>query len=217
MRYGVLGTGTVGQTLATKLVQLGHEVKLGSRQAGNEKAQAWAASAGAGASEGSFADAAAFVGLVLNATAGMASLDALSAAGAENVAGKVLIDVANPLDSSKGMPPTLSVCNDDSLGEQIQRSFPDARVVKAFNTVNAGVMVEPGVLPEPHTLFIRGNDDRPRRRSRELDTSFGWSEEDVLDLGDIIAARGMEMYLPLWLRLAGATDSWQVNVKVISP
>ncbi len=207
----------VGQTLATKLVHLGHEVKLGSRQAGNEKAVAWVASAGEGASDGSFADAATFGEVVLNATAGVASLEALTAAGAENLAGKVLIDVANPLDFSKGMPPTLSVCNDDSLGEQIQRSFPDTRVVKAFNAVNVTLMVEPGVLRERHSLFICGNDAGAKAQVRELATSFGWPGEDILDLGDISAARGTEMYLMLWLRLAGVADTWQVTVKVVTP
>jgi predicted dinucleotide-binding enzyme len=215
MRYGVLGTGIVGQTLATKLVQLGHEVKMGSRQARNDKALAWVASAGERASEGSFADAAAFGEAVINVTAGVASLDALTAAGAENLAGKLLIDAANPLDFSKGMPPTLSVCNDDSLGEQIQRSFPDARVVKAFNAVNVTYMVEPAVLPERHTLFICGNDAGAKAQVRELAMSFGWRAEDVLDLGDISAARGTETYLLLWLRLVAVVDTWRVSVKVV--
>jgi predicted dinucleotide-binding enzyme len=215
MRYGVLGTGIVGQTLATKLVQLGHEVKMGSRQAGNDKAVSWVASAGERASEGSFADAAAFGEVVVNATAGVASLDALTAAGDENLAGKLLIDAANPLDFSKGMPPTLSVCNDDSLGEQVQRSFPDSRVVKAFNAVNVTYMVEPAVLPERHTLFICGNDAGAKAHVRELATSFGWPPDDVLDLGDISAARGTETYLLLWLRLVAVADTWRVSVKVV--
>src|SRR5688500_4416619 len=132
MNIAVLGTGMVGRTLATKLVSLGHAVTMGSRQAGNEKAAAWAASTGDLASEGSFADAASSGALVINATSGTASLDALTAAGSQNLAGKVLVDVANPLDSSKGMPPILSVCNTDSLAEQIQRTFPEARVVKSL-------------------------------------------------------------------------------------
>src|ERR687885_2784507 len=156
MRIGVLGTGMVGQTIATKLVELGHEVTMGARQAGNEKGVEWAAGAGESAREGSFADAAAHGELVFNCTAGTASLEALRAAGEEELRGKVLVDVANPLDFSKGMPPTLTVCNDDSLGEQIQRAFPDARVVKALNTVNAFVMVAP---VEGTTLFVCGDDD----------------------------------------------------------
>jgi 8-hydroxy-5-deazaflavin:NADPH oxidoreductase len=140
MKLAVLGTGIVGATIASKLVALGHEVRMGSRTTGNERAVAWAEEAGAGASEGTFADAATFGEVVFNCTAGTASLEALSAAGEENLAGKVLVDVANPLDFSQGMPPTLAVCNTDSLGEQIQRAFPDARVVKTLNTVNAEVM-----------------------------------------------------------------------------
>src|SRR6266508_4040551 len=158
MRFGLLGTGMAGQTIGGKLVELGHEVKMGSREAGNEKAVAWAAGAGESASEGSFADAAEFGEVVVNATSGTASLEALEAAGAGNLAGKVLIDIANPLDFSRGRPPTLAVCNDDSLGEQIQRAFPDARVVKALNTMNADVMVEPGLVPGGHTVFVCGND-----------------------------------------------------------
>src|SRR5919198_1764285 len=147
MRLGVLGTGMVGQTLGGKLVELGHEVTMGSRQAGNEKAVEWASGAGERASEGSFADAAAFGELVINATAGSASLDALEQAGAGNLAGKVLWDIANPLDYSTGTP-VLTVANDDSLAEQIQRAHPDAQGVKALNTVNTGVMVDPASLGE---------------------------------------------------------------------
>jgi 8-hydroxy-5-deazaflavin:NADPH oxidoreductase len=215
MRLGVLGTGTVGRTLATKLVELGHEVKMGSRQAGNEAAVAWAGAAGEAASQGSFADAAAFGELVLNATAGAASLDALSAAGADNLGGKVLIDVANPLDASAGMPPTLTVCNDDSLSESIQRAFPDARVVKSLNTVNADVMIDPGIVPGSHTMFVSGNDEGAKGEVAGLLESFGWNRDDIMDLGDISAARGQEMYLPLWLRLYGATGTAHLNVKVV--
>jgi predicted dinucleotide-binding enzyme len=215
MRFGVLGTGTVGQTLATKLASLGHEVTMGSREAGNEKAVAWAKQAGDSAGEGSFADAAAVGEVVVNATAGTASVEALRQAGADNLSGKVLIDVANPLDFSQGMPPRLSVCNDDSLAEQIQREFPDARVVKTLNTVNAGVMVDPQSVAASHTIFVAGNDSGAKDEVRELLGSFGWQADDVLDLGDISAARGMEMYLPLWLRLFGATGTANLNVKVL--
>ena len=178
MRFGVLGTGMVGQAIAGKLVAVGHEVKMGSREAGNEKAVAWASEAGEGASEGSFADAAGFGEVVVNATAGAHSLEALEAAGAENLAGKVLIDVANALDFSQGMPPTLTVCNDDSLGEQIQRAFPDARVVKALNTINASVMVAPGSLGETtNAVRLRG------RRGRQ-GSGHGAARELRLGRGD---------------------------------
>jgi hypothetical protein len=202
MKFGVLGTGTVGRTLAGKLEELGHDVRVGSREAGDDKV--------------TFADAAAFAEVVLNATAGTASLDALSAAGADNLAGKLLIDVANPLDFSQGMPPTLSVCNDTSLAEQIQEAFPEAKVVKSLNTVNADVMVDPGLVPGSHTIFVAGNDDGAKAQVAELLQSFGWPAENVMDLGDIGAARGLEMYLPLWLRLMGATGTPHLNVKVLA-
>jgi predicted dinucleotide-binding enzyme len=205
----------VGRAIAGRLVELGHEAMIGSRQAGNENAVAWAAEAGEGAREGSFADAAGFGEMVVNATAGAASLEALAAAGAENLAGKVLIDVANPLDFGSGMPPTLSVCNDDSLAERIQREFPDAHVVKALNTVNASVMVRPGSLGESTNLFVCGNDEDAKRQVTELLESFGWAEGRVLDLGDITAARGPEMYLPLWLRLYGALGTAEFNIGIV--
>jgi 8-hydroxy-5-deazaflavin:NADPH oxidoreductase len=214
VKVGVLGTGTVGRTLADKLVSLGHEVRMGARQAANEKATAWAAGTGSSASAGTFADAAAFGELVVNATAGVASVKALTAAGDDNLSGKVVLDVANPLDTSAGMPPTLSVCNTDSLGEQIQRRFPGARVVKSLNTVNADVMVRPGIVPGSHTMFLCGNDEAAKAEVRSLLESFGWPPGDILDLGDIGGARGMEMYLPLWLRLWGAKGTGHLNVQV---
>jgi 8-hydroxy-5-deazaflavin:NADPH oxidoreductase len=214
MRIGVLGTGIVGRTLASALLSNGHEVRLGSRTAGKEAAVAWAAEIGGPASEGTFADAAGFGELVINATAGAASLDALNLAGAEQLAGKVLIDVSNPLDFSQGMPPTLTVCNDDSLGEQIQRAFADVRVVKTLNTVTAAVMVRPALVPGTHTIFVAGDDDAAKAQTGELLQDFGWPAEAILDLGDITAARAMEMYLPLWLRLYGATGTAVLNVEV---
>lgn len=215
MKIAVLGTGGVGQTLATKLVSLGHEVAMGSREAGNENAVAWADGAGENAREGSFADASSDAEVVVNATAGAFSLDALAAAGADNLEGKLLIDVSNPLDFSQGMPPTLTVCNDDSLGEQIQRGYPDTRVVKALNTVNSDVMVDPSLAGPSHTIFISGNDDGAKTQVRKLLESFGWAGEDIMDLGDITAARGQEMYLPLWLRLYAKMGTGHVNVKVV--
>ena len=214
MHIAVLGTGSAGRTLATALVLLGHEVMMGSRRAGNEAAVAWAAEAGDPAHEGSFADAAAFGEVVINATAGAASLQALEQAGAERLAGKLLLDVANPLDFSRGMPPTLTVCNDDSLGEQIQRAFPEARVVKALNTVTAALMVRPALVPGTHTVFVCGDDDDAKRQARELLRRFGWPDGSILDLGDISAARGTEMYLALWLRLWGAAGTGVLNVEV---
>ncbi len=215
MKIGVLGTGMVGQALASKLVSLDHEVVMGSRQAGNEKAVEWAATAGGTAGEGTFATAAAYGELVVNATGGAVSLAALNAAGPENLAGKVLVDVSNPLDFSAGMPPTLTVCNTDSVGEQIQRAFPETLVVKSLNTISAEVMVTPGVVDGSHNVFVAGNDAAAKSTVTDLLVSFGWPPGDVLDLGDISASRGLEMYLPLWLRLWGATGTRDMNVKVV--
>lgn len=217
MRIAVLGTGGVGRTIATKLVELGHEVTMGSRFAESEGLRQWLDETGEGADGGTFADAAAGAELVFNCTAGEASLDALAAAGADNLAGKVLVDVANPLDFSQGMPPTLTVCNDDSLGEQIQAAFPTAKVVKALNTVNAGVMTDPGRLPDAHNVFICGNDEEAKATVRELLQSFGWLPEAIVDLGEIDAARGTEMYLPLWLRLMGALGTAEFNIQIRVP
>jgi 8-hydroxy-5-deazaflavin:NADPH oxidoreductase len=216
MRIGVLGTGGVGQTLASKLVALGHGVMMGARRADNEAAAAWEKEAGQLADAGNFAEAAGFGELVVNATAGAASLDALAAAEAENLAGKILLDVSNPLDFSAGMPPTLTICNTESLAERIQQAFPEARVVKSLNTVNAALMVDPGMLPDRHTIFVAGDDADAKETVKGLLVDFGWPAGDVMDLGGIDAARGMEMYLPLWLRLFGATGKATTTVKVVT-
>jgi len=216
VRFGVLGTGMVGHAIAGKLVAIGHEVMMGSREAGNAKAREWVATAGPSAAEGSFADAAAFGEVVVNATAGASTLKALDAAGAANLAGKVLIDIANPLDMSAGMPPTLTVCNTKSLGEQVQAAHPDARVVKTLNTINCNVMVEPGLVPEHHTVFVSGNDADAKREVADLLRSFGWPDEDIMDLGDISTARGTEMYLPLWLRMWGVIGNSPFNIHVVT-
>jgi 8-hydroxy-5-deazaflavin:NADPH oxidoreductase len=215
VRIGVLGTGSVGKTIGSKLVALGHEVTMGSRSPDNEQATAWVASTGAGAKHGTFADAAAFGELVFNCTAGIGSLEALAAAGQENLNGKTLVDVSNPLDFSQGMPPRLSVCNDDSLGEQIQRAFPEVKVVKALHTVTAAVMVDPASVPGEHDILVCGNDEEAKAQVGELLQSFGWPPERILDLGDISAARATEMYLPLWLRLMGATGGPKFNIRVV--
>ena len=214
MKFGVLGTGVVGSTIATKLASLGHEVKMGSRDAANPNAKAWVASAGRGASQGTFADAAAFGEIVFNCTNGMGSIDALKSAGAAALRGKILVDVANALDFSKGMPPTLFVSNTDSLGETIQRTFPETKVVKALNTVNANIMVDPGRVKGDHDLFVCGNDAAAKARViRLLQEEFGW--KSVNDIGDIAAARGTESYLHLWLRLYGALQTADFNVHVV--
>ena len=215
MRIGVLGTGMVGKAIGGKLVELGHEVRMGSRTAGGEAATGWVAEAGEGASEGDFADAAAFGELVFNCTPGMHALDALGQAGAENLAGKVLVDVSNSLDFSGGRPPTLAVCNTTSVGEQVQEAFPDARVVKSLNTMNAGVMVDPASVPGDHVAFVAGDDDAAKDEVRSLLGEFGWPAERIIDLGGIVGARGAEMWLPLWLGLMGALGTPQFNLTLV--
>jgi predicted dinucleotide-binding enzyme len=215
MRIGVLGTGIVGQTIATRLSGLGHEVMMGSRTADNAKAAEWVSGAGAGASQGTFADAAAFGELNINCTSGAASIAALELAGAEQLAGKVLIDIANPLDFSMGFPPSLFVCNTDSLAEQIQRAFPDAKVVKSLNTMNCEVMVDPGKVAGDHDVFMSGDDPDAKAQVAELLGSFGWTQAQIVDLGVLTTARGTEMYLPLWLSVMNATGTGRFNIKVV--
>ncbi len=215
MKIAVFGTGMVGTTIGSKLIALGHEVMLASRSAEGEKGKAWlAAVASDKASLGSYADGARFAELVFNCTQGTGSLEALRSAGADALAGKILIDVANPLDFSKGMPPRLFVFNDDSLGEQIQRELPATKVVKSLNTVNANVMVEPSLVPGVHTMFMSGDDTEAKAKVRTILTEwFGW--RDVIDLGGIATARGTESYLPLWIRLWGSIGSANFNVHVV--
>jgi predicted dinucleotide-binding enzyme len=217
MRIGVLGTGSVGRRIAGKLVELGHEVTMGSRSADNEALREWVAEAGEPAAGGTFADAATAAELIFNCTSGGASLEALAAAGAGNLAGKVLVDVSNALDFSEGMPPTLSICNDDSLGERIQAAFPEAKVVKSLNTMNNQVMTEPGRLPGAHNVFVCGEDEGAKKTVSGLLAEFGWPPEAIVDLGGIEAARGTEMYLPLWLRLMGSLGSADFNIQVRVP
>lgn len=214
MKIAVLGTGNVGQTIANKLVEIGHEVTMGSRSADNEKASAWATRAGQRAGHGTFADAAAVSDLVFNCVNGGATLAALEATGAENLAGKILVDLANPLDFSNGMPPTLSVFNTDSLGEQIQRAYPDAKVVKTLNTMSCEIMVDPSRVPGDHDVFVSGDDDDAKAEvTKLLKEGFGWTH--VIDLGGIATARGVESWLPLWLRLWGALGTGDFNLHIV--
>lgn len=214
MRIAVLGTGAVGQAIGSKLVELGHAVTMGSRSAENEALAAWVAGAGEAAGGGTFAEAAAASELIFNCTAGGASLEALAAAGAENLAGKTLVDVANPLDFSGGFPPTLSICNDDSLGERIQATHPEARVMKALNTVNSQVMVDPGRLRGDHSIFVCGDDEAAKAQVSALLEAFGWPPDSIVDLGGLSAARGTEMYLALWIRLFGKLDTANFNIAI---
>jgi 8-hydroxy-5-deazaflavin:NADPH oxidoreductase len=215
MRIGVLGTGMVGQAIGSRLVALGHEVQMGSREAGNENARAWVERAGHGASEGSFEDAAAFGEMAFNCNAGAHSLAALEQAGRDNLAGKVLVDVANVLDSSEGAPPTVGVGTNDSLGEQIQRAFPDTKVVKSLNTMNCEVMVDPSRVPGDHSVFVCGDDVDAKDQVKALLESFGWPSGRILDLGGIRSARGAELYVALWLALWGAVGTGDFNIAVV--
>ena len=215
MKIAILGAGMVGNALGTKLVQTGHQVTMGSRTANSDAGQKWLQSVGGRGQIADFAAAAKFGELIIDCVNGANSLEALRQAGADNLRGKILIQVGNPLDFSKGMPPTLTVCNTDSQGEQTQRAFPEARVVKALNTVNCDIMVEPTRAPGEHELFICGNDAAAKREvTARLGEWFGWKAESVVDLGDISNARGTEMFLALWVRLWGKLGTPHFNVHI---
>lgn len=216
MRVAILGTGIVGTTIGTSLIQKGHQVFMGSRTMGNEKATAWADQSGPNASHGTFFDAAQFGEIVFNCTAGTGTLHALQLAGEVNLNGKILIDVANPLDFSKGFPPALTVCNTDSLGEQIQRTFPGIKVVKALNTMNCFLMVNPDLVAGDHNVFLSGNDDGAKSKVAQLlEEWFGWKPKNIIDLGDITSARGVEMLLPIWIRLYGKMQRADFNFHIV--
>ena len=217
MKTAVLGTGMVGDTIGSKLVELGHSVMMGSRTANNEKAQAFVSKHNGKANAGTFADAATFGEIIFNCTSGSGSMEALKLAGANNLNGKILVDIANPLDFSKGMPPYLFVVNTNSLGEEIQKEFPELKVVKALNTMWCGIMVNPALINGgDHNTFIAGNNAEAKEKVKEILKSFGWLEKNILDLGDITKARGTEMYLPLWLSVYGATNNGAFNIKIVS-
>lgn len=225
MNVGILGTGFVGQTLATKIQGAGHEVMMGTRDVdqlmhrpaggmGQDMPFTEWHQQNTNVKLGTFAQAASHGEVLFNCTAGRASLDALEMAGSENLEGKVLIDIANPLAPGEGRLPILSVANTDSLGEQIQKAFPRTKVVKALNTMNARVMVDPLQLAEgDHDVFLSGEDPEAKAQVTEiLRTWFGW--KNVIDLGGIETARGAEMILPIWIRLMGALGSKMFNFKV---
>jgi 8-hydroxy-5-deazaflavin:NADPH oxidoreductase len=215
MQIGVLGSGITAQTIGSKLIQLGHEVMLGSRDEANPPSVAWAKDQGGQhALYGTFMNATAFGEIIFNCTLGSASLDALEQAGAENLKGKILIDTSNPLDRTTDMW-TLTICNTDSLGEQIQRAFPEARVVKTLNTVNANVMVDPAKLQERTHVFVSGDDIEAKATVvRILRDWFGWKE--IIDLGGIETSRSVEMYVLLWHSLRNAISSQRFNIKVVT-
>ncbi len=218
MKIGVLGTGTVGQTIGSKLVHLGHEVMMGARDAANPRAVEWANKENNNAVQkhalfGTFANAAEFGEIIFNCTLGTASLDALTLSGAANLKGKILIDTSNPLDYSTDNW-SLTVCNTDSLGEQIQREFPETLVVKTLNTVNADIMINPAKLAEITDVFVSGNDPEAKATViKILREWFGWKH--IIDLGDITSSRAVEMYVLLWRSLRKVVSSYQFNIKLV--
>lgn len=229
-KIAILGTGSVGQTLAAKFIALGYDVMMGTRNVSEKLSETKSDGYGSKPFKewhssykqvrlGTFKEASAFGEILLNATKGSCSVDALKLAGAEQLKGKILIDVANPLDPSTGMPPSLlpELSNTNSLGEEIQRTFPDLKVVKTLNTMWNGLMVAPDMLNGgDHVVFICGNHPDAKEKVKDILISFGWKDKNILDLGDISASRGTEMYLPLWLRVFGAFNSGAFNIRVIS-
>lgn len=226
MKVAVFGTGMVGRTLAAKIASLGHDVMIGTRdpkvtlaraeqdQMGNPPYGEWARAHPA-IKLGTLAEAARHGEVAFNALLGHATLEALRAAGEDNLAGKVLIDISNPLDFSQGFPPSLFVVNTDSLGEQVQKALPRSKVVKTLNIVNAYLMVDPQQLKSGDlTMLVSGNDAAAKTQVVGiLQAWFGW--RDVVDLGDISNARGMEMLLPAWVRLWGALKTPMFGFRVL--
>lgn len=228
MNIGILGSGNVAQTIGEKLLSLGHEVMVSSRDMNKEKtmwgdqklpsAANWIKMMerkGFRASGGSFSEAAKFGEAIFNCTSGLATLDVINGAGRDNFNGKVLVDIANPLDFSKGLPPTVAYCDSESLGERVQKALPDAKVVKTLNTVNAMVMVDPSLVKGDHDMFVAGDDAGARKWVSEtlLKKWFGWNS--VVDLGDMTAARATESYLPLWLKIMNTTGTPHFNLKIV--
>lgn len=225
MKVGILGSGTVGRTLAEGFLRIGDDPMIGTRDVGALMARTEPDRPGAvpfstwhgehpEIAVGSFPDAGRHGGILVNSTAGAASVDALRAAGAAEMDGTVVIDTSNPLDFSGGFPPSLFVSNTDSLAETIQREFPGIRVVKAWNTVTAALMTNPKVVADgDHSLPICGHDALAKASVTELLARFGWT--DVIDLGDLTAARAMEAYLPIWLRFMQAVETPLFNTKVV--
>ncbi len=222
MKIAILGTGNVGQTFAAKFIELGHEVMVGTRNVADtmqkEKFAEWHTS-NATVQLGTFAVAAAFGEIVLNALNGAATITAISSANKTDFEGKIILDVSNPLDLSNGFPPTLlpGLINTNSLGEEIQKTLPNAKVVKSLSTMWCGLMVNPTMIGNgDHNAFIAGNDTDAKIKVKEILVSFGWILSNILDLGDITKARGVEMYLPLWLSIYGATNNGAFNIKIVS-
>lgn len=227
MNIAILGTGIVGQTFAATLSAKGHSVMMGTRHVADARTKPGNPAMGllpfgewhqqhSTVQLGTFAEAAAFGEILFNVTAGGGSVEALEAAGEANLDGKVLLDIANPLDFSKGFPPTLSIVNDDSLGETLQRRFPAVKVVKTLNTMAAALMVNPVLIPGEHHVFVSGNDAGAKATvSTFLTEQFGWKPSQIIDLGDITTARGSEQLLPIWVRLYGALQTPMFNFAIV--
>jgi predicted dinucleotide-binding enzyme len=228
MKISVLGTGDVGQTLTRKLIASGHEVMIGTRDVEETLSRKSTNQRNPPFSEwhkenseiklGTFQDSADFGEIVINATNGANSLNALDLAGEETLSGKIIIDVSNPLDFSHGMPPSLleGLNNNNSLGEEIQKEFPQSKVVKTFNTIWCGLMVNPDMIGGgDHINYISGNDKNAKTKVKELLKEFGWKEENIIDLGDITAARATESVLLIWVRLMGTLNTGAFNFKIV--
>lgn len=213
MNIAVLGTGMVGNTIGKKLIELGYTVMMGSRTADNEKAAKFVSDNGSKALQGTFADAANFGELIFLCTKGEATLDIVQLAKPENFKGKVVIDISNPLDFSKGMPASLFISNTDSLGEHVQKAMPEAHIVKTLNIVNCEVMVNPSKSNGDPTMFMSGNSAEAKEKVKGILEQFGWN--DIIDLGDITTARGTEMMLPIWLRTYMATGNGYIAFKIV--
>lgn len=227
MNIAVLGTGIVGQVIAARLAGLGHQVIIGTRDVANTLSRSandpygnppfgeWFKQQKSGIRLGTFEEAAAFGAVLFNCTMGAGAVPALQLAGEANLAGKVLVDIANPLDFSQGMPPTLSPVNNDSLGETIQRAFPTLKVVKTLNTMNCYLMVNPALVPGDHTVFVCGNDAGAKATTKTFLNAFGWADRNIIDLGDISNARGTEQLLPIWIRLFGVLKTPMFNFNIV--
>ena len=210
MKIGIIGSGGVAQTLAKGYLEKGYEVKLGTRN--TEKLAEWLEKAGEGASVGSFAEAAEFGDAVFLSVAGAAAVDAVNLAGGENLKGKTVIDLTNPLDFSQGVPPRFTAILGNSLGEQIQNALPEANVVKAFNTISAAIMVDPKFGDQAATLFIAGNDENAKAETKKLAEEFGW---EVEDLGNIEQAFFLEAYASMYINYAFKNNQWMQAFKLL--
>jgi 8-hydroxy-5-deazaflavin:NADPH oxidoreductase len=212
VKIGILGTGDVGRALGNGFIALGHEVKMGSRDAQNERALAWASTSGINASTGTFADAAQFADVVVLALLWAGAENAIKLAGPENFAGKVVIDAINPLLFEPGKGPALAIGHTDSAGEQVQRWLPAAHVVKAFNIVGHAHMFKPDFPCGPPDMFICGNDRAAKQTVTEILEDFGWP---TIDIGGIEGSRLLEPMCVLWVGYAFRTGSGNHAFKLL--